>query len=179
VVFDGDATPDGTTVATVNPGQPTEVNMGLVGSAQLGNLVFLDENGNDLRDPTEPGVGSVGIIATWAGPDGVIGTADDVVYSAIADGNGIWGIDSLPAGAFVITVDPDTLPSGVRGRPQISATLDAAQIIAIGIPLDPPRSLPVTGGSAGVLVLFSLTLILTGYLVLAASRRREDEPLAG
>src|SRR4029079_11379287 len=58
-------------------------------------------------------ISGVTVTLVWAGPDGVLGTADDVTYTTSTDASGHYDFPNLPAGSYTITVDPATLPPGL------------------------------------------------------------------
>ncbi len=86
----------------------------------IAGTVFNDANGDGLRDPTEAGVAAVTVKLIAAGPDGVLGTADDVVAGTITtNANGVYSFVSQPAGAYTVT---ETLPAGyVSTTPKVVA----------------------------------------------------------
>jgi hypothetical protein len=68
--------------------------------AAIGDLVWIDANGDGMQDPGEPGMGGVTVTLYGPGPDGEIGGGDDVtvattttnpdgsyLFSGLADGN--------------------------------------------------------------------------------------------
>src|SRR5690606_11445706 len=67
----------------------------------------------DTQDPGEPGLADVGVVVTWAGFDGLLGSADDVDYPATTDEFGNYLVDHLPYGAYSVAVVPGTLPDGM------------------------------------------------------------------
>lgn len=85
--------------------------------ACVGNLLWHDLNGNGIQDPGEPGVNGVGVDLVWAGPDGILGTGDDVTYSTTTanDGadDGKYRFCGLNPGNYQTRVP--TLPPGMDG----------------------------------------------------------------
>ncbi len=111
--FDGiNIVPDGLLDSQVNvllntaTSPVTNVNFGYTGTGSIGDTVWNDANGNGLLDGGEKGISGVSISLVWAGPDGVFGTADDVVYPALlTDSNGVYNFTHLPAGNYKVSVD--------------------------------------------------------------------------
>jgi fimbrial isopeptide formation D2 family protein/uncharacterized repeat protein (TIGR01451 family) len=68
----------------------------------LGNFVWHDLNGNGIQEAGEPGVPGVAVQAVWAGPDGVVGTGDDVTLNTVTDGGGIYFFNALPPGWYQV-----------------------------------------------------------------------------
>ncbi|MFK8025610.1 MAG: SdrD B-like domain-containing protein [Ilumatobacter sp.] len=88
---------------------------GYVGTSSLGDRVWIDTNADGVQDAGEPGIEGVDVELTWAGPDGVFATSDDVVFVDTTDADGVYGFDGLPAGEYTVQVvetDPD-FPAGV------------------------------------------------------------------
>ena len=73
--------------------------------------MFVDTNANNTPDPGE-GAASIGITATWFGPNAVLGGGDDLVYTTATNGSGVYSFTGLPAGGFRVAVDPTNLPAG-------------------------------------------------------------------
>ncbi|MBH0116752.1 isopeptide-forming domain-containing fimbrial protein [Salinibacterium sp. NG253] len=124
--FDADAGPNqptATTVASgVGPNSTTAVSLpaatdldnidfGYVGTGKIGDTVWLDQNGDGILDDTESGIAEVGVTLTWAGLDGVLGNADDVVSTTTTDASGNYLFEDLPSGLF--TVELAGLPAGL------------------------------------------------------------------
>ncbi len=90
------------------------LDFGLRGTGALGDLVWLDRNGDGVQDPAEPGLPGVGVQVTWPGTDGTFGTADDLVLTATTGASGAWSLADLPAGSYRVRVLPASYPSGTR-----------------------------------------------------------------
>lgn len=111
--IDPDGMADGATVVSVAPAdQLTGLDFGVTGTGTLTTRVFLDLDSDGIADAADPGLAGVSVHVVWAGPDGVIGTTDDVLYSAVSDAAGVVTVDLLPAGVFAVTVDETALPAG-------------------------------------------------------------------
>ncbi len=63
-----------------------------------------------FRTPKKSGIAGVTVQLTNLGPDGVLGTGDDVVTSTTTNANGSYIFDDLPAGSYVVTIP--TPPAG-------------------------------------------------------------------
>lgn len=78
--------------------------------SSVSGTVFNDLNGNGVRDAGEPGIPGVAVTLDAAGPDGVVGSADDVPAGAtVTDGAGGYSFASVAPGAYVVT---ETDPAG-------------------------------------------------------------------
>jgi len=126
--FDGDdltVNPNGTSIVTdLGVGVPGGVSdldqdFGYAGSGSIGDTVWLDLDGDGLFDTGEPGIVGAEVTLTWAGPDGILATADDVIYPTQTIGSDAsYLFENLPAGPFqvdvtnpiaglTVTADPD------------------------------------------------------------------------
>ena len=121
--FDGDnhATPDvvvivlaaddaGTT--TIDEANRRDADFAYTGTGSIGDLVWEDLDADRTRNGTETGIDGVDVTVTWVGLDGTAGTADDVTWTVTTAGGGAYVIDRLPAGAFIVSIDPADLPTG-------------------------------------------------------------------
>ena len=157
----------------------TQVDSGLLGTSGLGNIVYADLNKNSIRDSNETGVGGVAVEAVWSGIDGIIGNDDDVEYRTITAADGSWALDPIPAGEYVVTIDPATLPSNLSGVPAVTVLVVANAITNVDLPVIPaaaPRvPLALTGAETMRLVWLSVLLMGAGAMLLAIYGRREDE----
>ncbi len=138
--FDADAVADGTTtVALVANTTVTNVDFGVVGTLELGSTVWYDIDGNTVADAGEPGISGVTVTATWAGQDGVLGTADDVVFGAVTGSDGAVLFTALPAGDFEVLVTESTLPAGMDATFDLDGVLDHATIVTLVANVDGRR----------------------------------------
>jgi hypothetical protein len=84
------------------------LDLGLVSTrASLGNRVWDDLDGDGIQDAGEPGVAGVQVILYAA--DGIT-----VLSSTITDANGNYLFTNLPAGNYIVGVNPATLPAGMQ-----------------------------------------------------------------
>ena len=102
------ATTGTTTETTLASGETDRTwDAGLVGTGSLGDFVWEDLDGDGVQDDGEPGIPGAIVTLTWGGPDGEIGTDDDVVLGTdTTDGDGLYGFDSLPPGEYQVDVAP-------------------------------------------------------------------------
>ena len=110
--LDGAATKDRTDVTLSLNQERTDVDFGFRGSATVGDTVFNDANGNDKADPGE-GMPGVKVTVTLAGPDGTVGTSDDIDRVTTTNANGIWIMRGLPPGTVRVRVAPASIPAGL------------------------------------------------------------------
>jgi uncharacterized repeat protein (TIGR01451 family)/fimbrial isopeptide formation D2 family protein len=102
-----------TSARTLAAGQADlDQDFGFRADASVGDSLWLDVDGDGVRDPREPGVGGVLVTVRLAGADGALDTADDLVLTRTTDASGAWRADGLPAGAVRVSYDPSTLPAG-------------------------------------------------------------------
>jgi large repetitive protein len=110
---DGGETNTSTVVLDQGAREDLDQDFGYRGDNGLGDTVWFDENADGIDDATEPGIDGVDVIVTWFGPDGTLGTDDDLVLPTLTTTNGgDYGIDGLPDGSYSVEVDRSTLPGG-------------------------------------------------------------------
>ena len=111
---DGKASANSSAV-TLTPGAPVNLaqDFSYAGTASIGDLVWHDRNADGFVQPGEEGIGGVTLVPTWAGPDGVFGTPDDIVLPSVTTApDGSYLIPNLPAGSYKVAMDPATVPTG-------------------------------------------------------------------
>ena len=86
-----------------------EIDFSVEGS--IGDTVFCDLDDDGVQDPGEPGIPGVLVELVCAGPDGSIGTADDLLDSQNTDANGNYLFTGLLAGDCDVSVDPNSAPA--------------------------------------------------------------------
>ncbi len=115
---------------TLGPGEAVlDADFGFAGTGSIGDLVWLDLDADGVQDPGEDGIEGVDVVVTWSGPDGLPGTGDDLVLGTTTGPDGRYLLPGLPFGGYVVSVDEETLPVGVRlvsGLEAATVSLDAA-----------------------------------------------------
>ncbi|HLK56700.1 MAG TPA: SdrD B-like domain-containing protein, partial [Chthonomonadaceae bacterium] len=110
---DPDGVLDNTTTINITPTPVLGVDFGYTGTGSISGTIFNDVNGNGVRNlPGDNGIPAGTVTLIWAGPDGVFGDGDDVVFPSVqTDSSGHYAFANLPPGNFKVVVDPTTLPS--------------------------------------------------------------------
>ncbi len=106
-----------------------DADFGFTGTGSVGDQVWLDTDGDGVFDASEGGLPDVAVTVTWAGPDGLLDTADDIVYETTTDADGVYLVEGVPAGPVRIVVDPSTAPGGTAPSTPttVTTTLGAGQ----------------------------------------------------
>ncbi|NNL46788.1 MAG: LPXTG cell wall anchor domain-containing protein, partial [Acidimicrobiia bacterium] len=87
-------------------------------SSTITGTVWIDANGDAIVDTGEESIDGVRVVLTCAGPDGVVGTPDDM--QLLEDfTSGTYAFIGIFSGNCAVTVDTSTLPPG------LTATFDA------------------------------------------------------
>ncbi len=81
-----------------------DLDAGYFTPGSIGDLVFADPNGNAVQDAGEVGLTGIDIVATWAGPDGVFATGDDLVFTETTIAAGGYLISGLPGGRYSVEI---------------------------------------------------------------------------
>ncbi len=130
--YDLDGGDDSTASAPLADGENrTDVDFGYTGTGTLGDTVWFDTDADGTQAAGEPGIPGVTVMVTWHGPDGDIGTKDDVFFTTVTDGSGIWSIDGLPAGDYTVDVLTKTLPAGLENVSDPDGTPDSTTTTAL------------------------------------------------
>ncbi|BAN03690.1 SdrD B-like domain-containing protein [Ilumatobacter coccineus] len=131
---------DGNAELAGHTGLNVAQDFGLAGDSSIGDTVWLDLDGDGTINGQEVGLEGVTVNLTWGGPDGIVGGAngaDDVVIAVVTDANGNYSFEGLPAGEYVVTVDPASLPDGLTPSFDLDGDITT-----------PDGSTPVTLGAA-------------------------------
>ena len=118
------ATPNvsSTTLSAVQPSD-LDHDFGYRGLGSIGDTVFYDVDAvetDGIPDSGDAPIADVEVTVVWAGADDVFDTDDDFTFTDTTDGSGDYLVTNLPHGRYTVTVDPDTLPTGLD-----QATYDA------------------------------------------------------
>ncbi len=148
-------------------------------SVSVGNLVWLDENGDGIQDPDEPGIPGVTLAITNADGTPVFDILGRPVTTTVTDANGIYLFDLLPPGQYLVTV---TAPAGlfatVAGEGDDLAS-DSSTGSAISVVLDDGESdLTLDFGFVTGVQRMSTSASLSGtiWMDLDADQQRRGEP---
>ena len=104
-------------------------------TSEIGDFVWLDENGDTVQDPGEAGMPGVVLNLYDAGADGVCGTVDDTwLDTRTTDSAGAYMFDLLLEGDYCVDVDDTTLLPDLYLSPGLT---DPHGPIALDPELDP------------------------------------------
>jgi hypothetical protein len=169
------------TLVSVPPNGSAEADFGRT-FGSISGVVWIDADGDGVVDPGESGIDGVLVVVTAPGPDGELGTADDIVRSATtADGS--YTVTDLPVGQSVLLrIDTSGLPDDVRQTFDPDGVLDGATALvvvgsgvgAVDFGYRATPTLAVTGADSGQLARLAALLLAAGWVLIAATRRRRD-----
>ena len=120
--FDIDGTPDGIANFSLSGADRNDIDFGFNGSANIGDFVWLDSDGDGLQDASnEPGLAGITVYLQYAGVDGIFedpanAVADDTLQTRVTDSNGAYLFENLATdGLFRVWIDPAdaNLPAGL------------------------------------------------------------------
>lgn len=97
-----------------SPVQTPPERTAIANSSAVGDQVYIDSNSNRRRDRNEAGVPGLAITVTSPGPDGLSGTADDVISTTTTGSDGDYLVDGLPSGRTIVAYDPGGLPVAMK-----------------------------------------------------------------
>jgi hypothetical protein len=105
---------------------------GYAGAGVVAGTLWWDLDGNGSAGSQEPGLGDMGVVLTWAGLDGSMGTADDAAIAATSDPAGLYRFEHLPPGEHHMAVDESGLPPGVSQSADPDGSLDGETSLVLG-----------------------------------------------
>jgi large repetitive protein len=90
----------------------TGYNFGEVGGS-ISGTVFIGFDPGGIPQPGDPRLQNITVVLISAGPDGILGTADDTSTNTLTDASGGYLFPNLPAGSYRVVVVRSTLPPGI------------------------------------------------------------------
>jgi LPXTG-motif cell wall-anchored protein/uncharacterized repeat protein (TIGR01451 family) len=158
--------PDGTTVTANDDAKlaPIEV----LGTAQLGDTVWLDTNKNGLQDSGEPGINGARVVLTDA-TGTVVGTAT----TSKGPWDGWYKFVGLDAGRYTATLDTTSVSGALTTAGAFTIDLAEGQEFLLA-DFGVAETLPKTGTDSGVLAWLGIGLLIVGGIALLATRRRRS-----
>jgi uncharacterized repeat protein (TIGR01451 family)/fimbrial isopeptide formation D2 family protein len=170
--YDVDMVLDNSVTLSLSGGEERDdVDFGYQGAGSIGDRVWEDLDGDGAQGAGEPGVAGAAVTLTWAGPDGVLGSADDATLVATTDANGGYSFAGLPAGSYRVAVDSATLAPGLLPSYDRDGGLDSLTHVGLGSGqnrddvdfgyVTPAIDLAITKGDGGAVATAGNALIYT------------------
>jgi hypothetical protein len=170
--WEPDGTPDFRVMVKVEDEKEVAVEIAVVGSTRTA--------GSAMMTPSMRLMPFAPVTCTWAGLDGIAGTADDVDFSTTTAGDGTYVFEGIPAGNYSCsTLDKETgktsAPATVAVKTSF-AGISIAKLKRTILKVPETGPLPATGQSAGSPLQIAFVLIALGAvaaLVPRVRRRRQ------
>jgi uncharacterized repeat protein (TIGR01451 family)/LPXTG-motif cell wall-anchored protein len=94
--------------------------------------IWMDVDGDGTPDVDEADIVGAVVVLTCAGPDGVIGSADDMILeTTITASPGTYTFLNVPPGSCQVHIDPTSLPATVEQRVDPDALLDGRALVDV------------------------------------------------
>jgi uncharacterized repeat protein (TIGR01451 family) len=166
--------------------QVTEIEFGEA-SGSITGRVWSDVDSDGKIGPFEGDISNVVVRLVCPGPDGLMDSADDMVYTAITAST--YTFTGVPVGqACKVIVDESTVPQGLwvntydldgdkDGITSVTVTLPGGRIsdVDFGYASTDLPELALTGSSTHRLLGFAFSLVVAGLFFLIAARRRREQ----
>lgn len=133
-------------VTLATGGTNNDIDFGFSGTLEVGDRLWLDQDGDQIQDSAEPGLPDVSVTLVWFGQDGTLGTSDDVTLLDTTDANGEYGFTNLPDGNYRVSYSAIDLPSAVSPTYEVDGTTNNQ----VNFPLAGSSRSDVDFGFAGV-----------------------------
>jgi|GEM_PF-711832 len=103
--FDGIATPNAAVTPLGNGENQTALDFGYNGPGSLGDTIWLDRDGNGVKNGQEPGIANVTLNLVWdENGNGTIDSGELVLGTVTTDLNGVYNFGNLIAGKYLVQV---------------------------------------------------------------------------
>ena len=157
---DPDGVPDHTTAVTLSAGETNlDQDFGYTGSGVIGDTIWNDANRNGVMDGGESGLAGVQVtLGVDLNGDGT----PDYHATTVTGPDGTYRFEHLPAGRHTVSVDPATLPPGMRATFDPDGVLDGTITLQLAagqtrldadfgyaLPPQPPAQVPAPSGGHG------------------------------
>jgi LPXTG-motif cell wall-anchored protein len=148
-----------------------DVDFGVIGS-DVGDTIWIDTNGDGVRDPSESGIPNVGVQ--------LVDSADGSSVSTVTDANGTYLFGSVLVGDNTVIVDAGSIPEGFSQAYSRDGNLDGRTDVAIDEQADrldvdfgyQKAELPNTGLDTFRLLVAGVLLLIAGTFAIWLTRRR-------
>ena len=135
-------------------------------SAEVGDTVFLDLNGNGKQDPGEKGINGAKVFLYDA--DGTL------VGTATTANGGVYLFTGLAAGKYTVKLDAKSVSGELTTAGAF--TFDLAEgMTYLDADFGLAETLPKTGTDAGALGLLGLMLLAAGAIAVMATRKKREQ----
>jgi len=143
--------------------------------ADYAGLGLGEITGQVFDTTTLQGLASALIECRWSGYDDLLGNADDITFSVVADAGGSFDLAGLPYGYFSCDGRDQ-----VTGRQSLAVSANVFSVDAVQAPLpveSPPTGMPTdarlakVGSTSSTALAIAFVLVGLGALVIATTRR--------
>jgi len=115
---------------TLADGSAANLGFGLQPVSTIAGLVYIDRNGDGVRQQREQGIGAATLTLFTAGPDGIFRTGDEVaVATTTSDGDGAYAFVNQAVGAYAVQL---TTPTGYTHTSPSNVIVNLAQFWSAG-----------------------------------------------
>ncbi len=118
----------GSTLTLAPSGEDLDQDFSFTGTGSLGDLVWHDVDADGVVDPGEAPLAGVTVTITWTDPD----SASTHTWDEVTDGDGLYGVDRLPAGEYTVTVVGATIPEGFGPTYDLDGGDDDTTTVTLG-----------------------------------------------
>ena len=155
------ATATGSTVQDMDPSTVFVISP----TAQIGDTVYQDTNGNGTQNAGEPGI---------EGAKVELLVGDSVVDDTLTDSDGKYLFTALAVGDYKVVLDLSTVDGDLTTAGSFDVSLSDAEVY-LDADFGVQPILPVTGIDADRIGLFGLMMLGLGFLLVVLSERRRRE----
>jgi LPXTG-motif cell wall-anchored protein len=135
-------------------------------SAQVGDTVFLDLNGNGKQDPGEKGINGAKVF--------LLDSTGTLVGTVTTANGGVYLFTGLAPGKYTVKLDPKSVTGQLTTAGAF--TFDLAEgVTYLDADFGLAETLPKTGTDAAALGLLGLMLLAAGAIAVMATRKKREQ----